>query len=552
MTPAFCAAAILTACGGNPSAPPSASRPTLPSFAGAFVESTTGPLAAAGSTIPLPLKDGYGATFSFGANDAPAGTNMTISLYSGGLNNVTPDAEVRKLSASSGSPSSVSGEVTLPGFLKGEIETVAVFGVTIPQPTPTSGNYKFELFVLTLEEIEESEGASTGAGPNLGSCLAGGPAVPLGDPCFSADAVSYAPATGGGTFISFPASPKITFDAGNEYFYEILYYPNAPNPNVSPTPSPSPSVSPTPSPSPPAGPYAINAPAGLAFDSSGDLYVANQGANEILIYSGSPLAQQTAKTITADIGNPGRLVIDNGYGILYVAGISSGQVTAYNLSTGAEIAVDKLTSANLYPLGLAVDPNHYLFIGSNNATEPGIAVYSTTASGAPTLVAQVNHDSTGRTILPGALGILPASSADGNQELVIVGQASSSENALIAYPAAEIIAGTAPTPVYVVEGSGSNNLAEITGIAVTSTNLFVSNFPTPVDELNFNDPPAVVQRFASGLESANGVAIDTSGNVWVSDATGDAVDEFAPGGGSPIGTLSSARAGSLRVLRRTQ
>src|SRR5579863_1313529 len=47
----------------------------------------------------------------------------------------------------------------------------------------------------------------------------------------------------------------------------------------------------------------LSYPRGLAVDSKGNLYVANSGANNIVVY-GPKYAQQTAKTITSNISNP--------------------------------------------------------------------------------------------------------------------------------------------------------------------------------------------------------------------------------------------------------
>ena len=71
----------------------------------------------------------------------------------------------------------------------------------------------------------------------------------------------------------------------------------------------------------------LNNPLGLAVDASSNLYIANHGANQILVYN-SGYAQQTAKTITTGIAEPTGLAIDP-YGNLWVANYSSGSITEY-------------------------------------------------------------------------------------------------------------------------------------------------------------------------------------------------------------------------------
>src|SRR5271163_1086204 len=68
----------------------------------------------------------------------------------------------------------------------------------------------------------------------------------------------------------------------------------------------------------------ISFPRGLAVDAKGNLYVANSGGNDILIYNDS-YVQTTSKTITQGVSNPTGVAIDS-QGNLWVSnyGTSNG------------------------------------------------------------------------------------------------------------------------------------------------------------------------------------------------------------------------------------
>src|SRR5437868_11179941 len=59
--------------------------------------------------------------------------------------------------------------------------------------------------------------------------------------------------------------------------------------------------------------YSLSSPQGLALDSLGNLYVANNGGNNVLVYSPS-YVQLSAKTLTQNIANPTSVAFDpSGY-----------------------------------------------------------------------------------------------------------------------------------------------------------------------------------------------------------------------------------------------
>ncbi len=96
----------------------------------------------------------------------------------------------------------------------------------------------------------------------------------------------------------------------------------------------------------------LNQPRGLALASNGNLYVANSGANNVLVFNPN-YAWVSSKTITAGVDKPTGVAFDSG-GNLYVANIGSESVTQYS-SAGVQNAAGTITAAINTPESIAVD-----------------------------------------------------------------------------------------------------------------------------------------------------------------------------------------------------
>ena len=138
----------------------------------------------------------------------------------------------------------------------------------------------------------------------------------------------------------------------------------------------------------------LNTPAGLVFDSAGNLYVGNYGSNQILIYN--PALIQTG-SISEGLSGPNRLAFDS-VGNLYVSNGSSNAITVYD-PNGNQIIAKTITNRVNRPLGVAVDSAGNVFV-SNNGTN-NIAAY--TADGV--LIGTLSRDNHHRLIAPGVLAI---------------------------------------------------------------------------------------------------------------------------------------------------
>lgn len=95
----------------------------------------------------------------------------------------------------------------------------------------------------------------------------------------------------------------------------------------------------------------LSYPKGLAVDGSGNVYVANSGGNEILVYNPT-YVQQTGKTITKNISNPSGVAFDTA-GNLWVAnygtsnGGANGSVAEY--TNGVQNTANIITNGILGP-----------------------------------------------------------------------------------------------------------------------------------------------------------------------------------------------------------
>ncbi len=129
----------------------------------------------------------------------------------------------------------------------------------------------------------------------------------------------------------------------------------------------------------------LNGPRGLALDAKGNLYVANQGGSEILVYN-SNYVQQAKKSITAGVSQPVGVALDS-TGKIYVANKGTQMITQYS-STGVQNTKFSITQGIDNPWAVAVDELDDLYV-SNNFTD--ITVYQAADSTTPLL----------KTITPG-------------------------------------------------------------------------------------------------------------------------------------------------------
>jgi len=115
-----------------------------------------------------------------------------------------------------------------------------------------------------------------------------------------------------------------------------------------------------------AGSLALNHPIGLAEDKDGNLYVANAGASQILVYN-SENEQLSSKTITDGVDEPAALAFDSS-GNLYATQRASQELTVYNSSGKLVKTLRTDESSGFSPSGVAIASTGDIWVANRNNT----------------------------------------------------------------------------------------------------------------------------------------------------------------------------------------
>ncbi len=130
----------------------------------------------------------------------------------------------------------------------------------------------------------------------------------------------------------------------------------------------------------------LNEPNGLAVDAQGNLWVANTGANNVVVFNAS-YQQVTAETITAGISHPTGVAVDP-FGNLWVAnfapsnGGAQGSITEYTKGVQQDPVI---TDGVSFPEGLAIDGAGNIWVQNDNNNLTVYALPVLLHLGVPTL-----------------------------------------------------------------------------------------------------------------------------------------------------------------------
>lgn len=194
----------------------------------------------------------------------------------------------------------------------------------------------------------------------------------------------------------------------------------------------------------------LNNPNGLAFDSHGNLWVANYGANQVLELN--PSNGNVINTITNGLNGPTRLAFDT-LGNLWVANSTGSTITGYNKNL--QLFSTYSESAGSAPLGVAVDAYGDTYIANNQAND--IVALNV---GFGRLVETLTQDNSGFPFAsPGALAIH-------GRDIYAGFGPGSSENAVISYNVGEFLT---DDPAEIIQYNDNVNTGP-TGIAFDSQN----------------------------------------------------------------------------------
>ena len=241
-------------------------------------------------------------------------------------------------------------------------------------------------------------------------------------------------------------------------------------------------------------------PEGIAIDGSGNIWIANNGSNNVTVLNSSGAA-----LFTPTVGSsPAGIAIDAS-GNAWVTNSGSGTVSELS-SSGITLGTYPVYTAGASPKGIAIDKNGNIWIansGSNSITELNsngypIGTYSLGGSGG------YCWNGNGYSIAIDASGNVWVTTCGNVVEL------SPSGNMMGTYNG-----GYSPQGI-AIDGSG---------------NVWVTNiYNNTVTELNSSG--TTIGTYAFGGSNLSGIAIDASGNVWVAGSFSGAlgVTELSPTG----------------------
>ena len=346
-------------------------------------------------------------------------------------------------------------------------------------------------------------------------------------------------------------------------------------------------------------------PYGIALDSSAKIYVADSSASTVYVYSAlgsgsGPLNELPIDTISGsntDLFSPVGIALDSS-STIYVADNLVNSVFVYpagsngNIAPSAASISTTLTTGLTYPYGIALDSSGNIYVvddGVSGFGPPSVFVYaagsnantapSATITGGDTDLVEpvgIALDSGGKIYVadPGATSVFvypagsngnvkPSATIAGNSTLLSYPNAialDSSGKIYVADNGNDDCDGTQSVYVYSANSTGdkvpiatisggSTDLCFPSGIAVDSSgNIYVTDnkevlvYPSLAVSGNgvLNEPPtATIIGGSTGLAEPVGVALDSSGNIYVPDSGAESVFVYPPLGSS-TGLLNEA------------
>ena len=248
----------------------------------------------------------------------------------------------------------------------------------------------------------------------------------------------------------------------------------------------------------------LNGPRGLALASNGNLYVANQGGNNVVVFNPN-YAWVSSKTITAGVSKPSSVAFDSA-GNLYVANLGTQCVTQYS-SAGVENTSGTITQGINTPESMAVDGLNDIYVdnGYTNVSIYSADIYPATSGAAPLV----------QTFTPNALIF----------GIATHGQffAWGSVNAAAVQYIDQILGSS-------ISGGVAGTADEALALAFDATgNLYIVNANSTVDFFDFGT--SLETQFAALPFTPAGIVVDsTRGRVYISNQNGNAIAVYNTAG----------------------
>ena len=293
----------------------------------------------------------------------------------------------------------------------------------------------------------------------------------------------------------------------------------------------------------------LSYPQGIALDSSDDVYVADNRANSLFVYPAgihgnvAPSSATISTIMTTGLGWPQGIALDSS-GKIYVAddgpgANGPGSVFVYPAGGNANAAPSATISGGntglSYPQGIALDSNGKIYVADESATS--VFVYSAGSKGnvAPTLTISgplTDLDTPEGIALDSSRNIYVADdgdeSCDGTESVYVYPPGSTGNVA----------------PSAIITG-GNTGLCYPYGIALDSSgNIYVADegaasvfvYPplaTLINEATYPNvtPIATISGPATGLSGPYSIALDSSRNIYVADLSANSVFAYPALGG---------------------
>jgi streptogramin lyase len=297
----------------------------------------------------------------------------------------------------------------------------------------------------------------------------------------------------------------------------------------------------------------LNAPAALAVDAAGDVWVANAGGNSVseLSPTGTQLTGSTGYTAGGKLLGAQGIAVDRA-GNVWVANTMLNSVVELSVSNGAIQSGSSFTAGGIDgPKGIAIDSQNNVWIANfagGSVTELNSAGGSVggsplTAAGTLQAPSAIAVDAAGRVWVADEVGSVVAEFAS-NQTLM--SGTGNSDDAIFAPQGVAIDSGGHAWVTYQGTNAASyfsnslnasvatpytgGGLSMPTAVAIDGgDNVWITNNRTAGTLTKLTLSQTTPLTPASGLGSLNaplGIAIDASGNVWTANAGDNSVSEF--------------------------
>jgi sugar lactone lactonase YvrE len=292
----------------------------------------------------------------------------------------------------------------------------------------------------------------------------------------------------------------------------------------------------------------LSYPQGIALDSSDDIYVAD--TSSVLVYpagskgNAAPSSATISTTMTTGLGWPQGIALDSS-GKIYVAddgpGASGpGSVFVYPAGSKANAAPTATISGTntglSYPQGIALDSSSNIYVADEGAVS--VFVYSAGSKGnvAPTTTISGSNtelDTPEGIVVDSSLNIYVADDGDGScdgTESVYVYPLGSNGNAA---PSATISGGNTGLcyPYGIALDSSGNIYVADEGAASVFVYPPLASLPKQPNYPNVT-PIATISGNNTGLSGPYGIALDSSGNIYVADFSANSVFTYPALGGT--------------------